>query len=318
MATPTGVLLLNFGGPANLEDVAPFLRSLLGDPAVIGLPWPLRVWLARLIARRRAPIVIERYRAIGGGSPLARSTAEQAAALAGALGEGYLVSFAFRHSPPFATAELERLADAGVREVVALPLYPQWSASTSGSALAEVHAPAHRLGLAIHDVPSFPAAPAFVDAVVARLRAVVEPGDHVIVAAHGLPERAARAGDSYVTEVRATFAALAARLPEHELHLAFQSRLGPVRWTRPYLDEEVRRAGVAGVRSLVVAPVSFVAENLETLYELDIELAEIATAAGIARFRRAATVGCHPAFIALLAELVRGALGEATEKCDVA
>jgi protoporphyrin/coproporphyrin ferrochelatase len=319
VAAPVGVLLLNLGGPAGSDDVAPFLRSLLGDPTVTGLPRPFSLWLARVIAARRAPMVVERYRAIGGGSPLGRLTAAQGAALGERLGERFVVRHAFRHSAPRADAELTALCQVGVREVVAVPLYPQWSASTSGSALAEVRRLVRRHGLELREASSFAAAPGFIDAVAARLAEVMVPGDHVIVAAHGLPERAVRAGDPYVSQVRATVAALATRVPAGTaLHLAFQSRLGPVAWTRPYLDEEVRRLGGAGVRSLVVVPVSFVAENLETLHELDIELADTAAQAGITRFRRAATVGCHPAFVAMLAGLVVDALGRGGEVRNVA
>jgi protoporphyrin/coproporphyrin ferrochelatase len=319
MAAPIGVLLLNLGGPAGPAEVAPFIRSLLGDPTVTGLPWPFSTWLAALIAARRAPAVVERYRAIGGGSPLGPLTAAQGEALAGRLGAGFVVRHAFRHSAPRADAALAALVADGAHEVVAVPLYPQWSASTSGSALDEVRRLAPRHGLAVRETSSFATAPGFVAAVADRLAEAMEPGDHVVVAAHGLPARAVRNGDPYVEEVRATAAALAALLPEGvRLDLAFQSRLGPVEWTRPYLDEEVRRLGAAGVRSLVVVPVSFVAENLETLHELDIELAETARHAGITRFRRAGTVGCHPAFVAMLAELVLSCLGRDREVRDVA
>ena len=319
MSAPIGVLLLNLGGPAGPAEVAPFLRSLLADPAVTGIPRPFSTLLARVIAARRAPLVVERYRAIGGGTPLGRLTAMQAAALGECLGPGFVVRYAFRHSAPRADTELAALHRAGARTVVAAPLYPQWSASTSGSALAEVRRLAPRRGLEVVEIAPFAAAPGFIDAVAARLAEVMSPGDHVVVAAHGLPERAVRAGDPYVGQVRDTVAALAERVPPGTtIGLAFQSRLGPVAWIRPYLDEEVRRLGAAGVRSLVVVPVSFVAENLETLHELDIDLAGIAANAGITGFRRAATVGSHPAFITLLARLVQESLGRHEEVQRVA
>ena len=307
-AHPTGVLLLNLGGPATLADVRGFIASLLGDKEVLTLPAPLRVGLANLIAWRRAPRVRTFYRAIGGGSPIGPLTREQVDALAAALGEGFVVTHAFRHSPPRAARALAELAARGVRRVVVLPLYPQWSGSTTGSGLAEAAHEAAALGLELATVGSYPAAGGYIEALAEHTRPLLEDGCVVIATAHGLPQRTVDRGDPYVADVRATFAALSAALPAGtRCTLAFQSRLGPVEWTRPYLVDEVQRLAREGVTTLVVVPLSFVSENLETLYELDIELRHLATAAGVTSFRRAPVVGCHPAFVATLADLVRRA-----------
>ncbi len=305
---PTGVLLLNLGGPATLADVRGFIASLLGDKEVLTLPAPLRVGLANLIAWRRAPRVRTFYQAIGGGSPIGRLTRDQVDALASALGDGFVVTHAFRHSPPRAARALAELAAAGARRVVVLPLYPQWSGSTTGSGVAEVEREAAGLGLELVKVGSYPAADGFIEALAAHTRPLISDGCVVVATAHGLPQRTVDRGDPYVGDVRATFAALAAALPAGtRCTLAFQSRLGPVEWTRPYLVDEVQRLAREGVTSLVVVPLSFVSENLETLYELDVELAHLAAAAGVTSFRRAPVVGCHPAFVATLADLVRRA-----------
>jgi ferrochelatase len=314
------VLLANLGGPEGPADVAPFIERMLSDPLVMPLPWPLRRLLARLIARRRGPRVVEHYRAIGGASPVRRHTEAQGAALAALLGdEVAAVRTVLRYSEPRAAAVLAELAAAGVREAVALPLYPQFSSTTGGSALAEISAAAARAGIAVTATPSFPAARGWIAALAERTLPHLEPGCHVLLTAHGLPQRIVDRGDPYVAEVRATAAALARALPPGtRTSLAFQSRLGPAEWTRPYLVDEVRRLATEGARSLVVVPLSFVCENLETLYELDIEVAALAAAAGVARYRRAGAVGCHPAFVAGLAELVRGAVAHRFEVADAA
>jgi len=306
-ATAPAVLLANLGGPERPEDVAPFIEALLADPLVVPLPWPLRPLLARLVSRRRGPRVIEHYRAIGGASPVRRHTEAQGAALAALLGdEVSMVRTVLRYSPPRAADVLAEIAAAGVREAVVVPLYPQWSSATGGSALADIAAAAARAGIVVRPIPSFPASSGFIAALAERTLPHLEPGCHVLLTAHGLPQRIVDRGDPYVAEVRATATALERALPRGtRTSLAFQSRLGPAEWTRPYLVDEVGRLAAEGVRSLVVVPLSFVCENLETLYELDIEVAALAAEAGIVRFRRAATVECHPAFIALLAESVR-------------
>jgi ferrochelatase len=314
------VLLANLGGPERPEDVAPFIESLLADPLVVPLPWPLRRLLARVVSRRRAPRVIEHYREIGGASPVRRHTDAQAAALAAALGGTVsAVRTVLRYSPPRAAAVLAELAAAGVREAIVVPLYPQWSSTTGGSALAEIKAAAASAGVAVAATSSFPAARGFIAALAERTLPHLEPGCHVLMTAHGLPQRIVERGDPYVAEVRATATALAAALPPGTAtSLAFQSRLGPAAWTRPYLVDEVPRLAAAGARSLVIVPLSFVCENLETLYELDIEVAALAATAGIGRYRRAETAGCHGSFIDCLARLVRSSLAWRAEVADAA
>jgi ferrochelatase len=185
--------------------------------------------------------------------------------------------------------------------------------------VAEVKALAPGLGLDIVPVSSFPTASGYIGALVEATLPFLAEGCVVLASAHGLPRRIVQAGDPYVGEVRATFAALVSRLPAGtRCSQAFQSRLGPVEWTRPYLIDEVRRLGAEGVKALVVVPLSFVSENLETLYELDIELRGVAIEAGVTSFRRVPTAGCHPAFIATLAEAVRAAGGAAKEETNVA
>ncbi len=302
---PYAAVLLNLGAPEGEENIPAYIRRLLSDSQVLPLPWPLRPLAARLIAGRRAAVVAGHYRAIGGRSPLGAQTRAQAEALRAALGGGVSVRYAFRHSTPRADQVLPGIAETGVRRVVAVPAYPQSARSTTGSALRELACAARRAGVEVRCVPSFPEAPGYIDALADGALALLTPGAHLVVSAHGLPARAARRGVRYLEEVARTSRALARRLPAGVgCSLAFQSRLGPMKWTGPSLEDEVARLAADGVRSLVVAPISFACENLETLYELDIELAAHAARCGITAFARAPVPGCHPAFIREIALLV--------------
>lgn len=306
-----GVLLLNLGGPADRAGVAPFLRSLLADPEVVPAPWPVRPLLATWVAWRRAPHTAAHYDAIG-GSPLGAQTQAQVQALAATLGDRFCVDYAFRHSPPATAAAVAALRARGVQRLIALPLYPQHSWTTTRSALTELRRAAADSKLELAEVFSFPDDGDFVAAWADAIRPLLDPECHVVFSAHGIPQSIVRRGDPYVDEVKRTAQALAAALPaDARWSLAFQSRLGPVEWTRPYLVDEVARLGAAGVRRLVVVPISFVCENLETRYELDIELGELARSAGIASFKRAPTPGVHDAFIRGLARLTREAVQRA-------
>jgi protoporphyrin/coproporphyrin ferrochelatase len=312
VSAPLGVVLFNLGAPGSLEDVPGYIRRLLSDADVMPLPWPVRGLVAALIARARSKDVAEHYRAIGGKSPLCAQTLSQAEALGSALGCGYAVRFAMRHSAPNAFQALSHLASAGVSRVVALAAYPQWTRSTSGSAIRELGRAGRRVGVQVRHAPSFPDAPGYIDALAAAALPLLSAGCHLLVTAHGLPLRAIDGGDPYLGEVSRTFAALQKRLPPGtRCSLAFQSRVGRMAWTGPSLENEVKRLAREGARALVVLPISFVSENLETLYELDIEIAAHARECGVNEFSRVSVPGCQPAFIAELARIVHSTAQEA-------
>jgi ferrochelatase len=325
VAAPIGVVLLNLGGPAREAEIEDFLRSLLSDPDVLPAPWPIRPLLARRIARKRAPRVAEHYRAIGGGSPIETETRAQVEALANELGQDFAVRHAFRHGPPFADTVVDQLANAGVRRVVALPAYPQWSRSTTGSALADLARAISGKDMQMTEVRSYPEGPGYIAALADLTRPLMPDSGHLVFSAHGLPQSMVDRGDPYPHEVGRTVKALTAALgittgadaSKGDSHsLAYQSRMGKVEWTRPYLRDEISRLGKAGVTSLLVVPLSFVCENLETRYELDIEMAKLAKECGITSFRRVATPGCHPEFIQELARLVSEQATAAGWKAD--
>lgn len=302
---PIGVALLNMGGPATVDEIRPFLTRLFSDAVMLPLPAPLRQLLARFIAWRRSPRVAGRYQAIGGGSPVGPQTARQVAALQQRLGDGFAVRHVFRYSDPGPAAVLHQLISKGVTRLVALPAYPQWSSTTSGSSVEHLGRAARRLGVEWLETPPYPVGEGFVNSLAAGIRPLLDGADHLLFTAHGLPRRVVERGDPYVAQVEQTVAALGRQVP-HTVprSLAYQSRLGPVEWVGPHIDDEIRRLAAAGVRRLVAAPVTFACENLETMWDLDREMAELAGQCGILDYRRAPAPGTDPFFIEQLAQLV--------------
>ncbi len=319
-APRTAIVLFNLGGPDGPAAVEPFLRNLFGDPAILRVPGPVRWLLARLIARRRGPVARDIYQQIGGGSPIVANTEAQAAALEAALADGGTVKtfLAMRYWHPRATAAAAAVAAWRPTRLVLLPLYPQFSTTTTASSLAEwqrVAAKAGLGGLPSHAICCYPDEPGFIAEVAQRLRPHLEAARasgrpvRLLLSAHGLPKKIVAAGDPYQWQVEQTAVALKARLGEADLDLVvcYQSRVGPLEWIGPSTESEVRRAGADRV-TLVVAPVAFVSEHSETLVELDRELRHIAETAGVTSYHRVPTVDAGAAFIEGLARLVRESL----------
>jgi ferrochelatase len=319
----TAIVLFNLGAPDRLESVEPFLFNLFNDPAIVNLPAPLRWPVARLIAKRRGPVAREIYRKLGGGSPLLANTETQAraleAALAGSDGGALRCFIAMRHWRPFTEDAARAVAEFAPDRVVLLPLYPQYSTTSTGSSLEAWRRAARKAGLKLptRTICCYPRARGFVDAVAERVRAGLAEASkagkpRVLFSAHGLPKKIVAAGDPYQGQVEQTCAAIVERLaiPDLDWTVCYQSRVGPLEWIGPATDQEIIRAGVEQ-RALVVAPVAFVSEHSETLVELDIEYAHLAKRAGVPAYVRVPTVSTAPGFIASLAELVRAALARA-------
>jgi len=312
------IVLMNLGGPDSLAAVRPFLFNLFNDDAIIALPGLLRSPLAWLIAARRAPLARRIYAEIGGASPLLANTEAQARALEAALGPEHRCFVAMRYWHPLTTETARQVAAWGPDEVVCLPLYPQFSTTTTGSSLAVWRREAQRLGL---DIPTrivccYPTLPGFVESLATLIRPALKGsgsgprGPRLLLSAHGLPKKIVQTGDPYQRQVEATAAAVIAALARLgadewglDWRVCYQSRVGPLEWIGPSVESEIRRAGAEGV-SLVVAPISFVSEHSETLVELDIEYGRLARSCGVPNYRRVATVSVEPVFIAALAELV--------------
>lgn len=325
--TRTAVVLFNLGGPDRPEAVEPFLFNLFSDPAIIRLARPLRWLLAKLISRRRAPVAQAIYREMGGSSPLLPNTETQAAALGEALdakGLGEVrVFIAMRYWHPRASDTARQVAAFAPDRVILLPLYPQYSTTTTASSLKEWQEAAAAAGLAApsHGVCCYPEEPGFIEAVVERLRAVLRsladgPPPRVLFSAHGLPKRIVDQGDPYQWQVEQSVAAVLRRLGEVNLdwQICYQSRVGPLEWIGPSTDSEIEKAARAG-RAIVVVPIAFVSEHSETLVELDIEYRKLAENGGAQAYVRVPTVGTDAAFIAGLAELVVAAAAAGRPVC---
>ena len=325
----TAVVLFNLGGPDSLEAVEPFLFNLFSDPAIILLPRLLRRWVAGRISRQRAPIAQDIYRQIGGKSPIVEQTRAQAVALEEALSDlGKVRVFtAMRHWHPRSDVTAVEVRGFAPDNIVLLPLYPQFSTTTTKSSLIDWYRAAKNSGLLAPRVTStalccYAMAEGFIAAqaeLIAPLlsQAAAEGPVRVLLSAHGLPERIVKRGDPYAWQVEQTAACIAERLalPDLDWRLCYQSRVGPLKWIGPSTDDEIRRAGADGV-ALVVAPIAFVSEHSETLVELDIEYRHLAESSGVPAYHRAPAVACHPAFISALAELTRQALDRAPAQSD--
>lgn len=323
----TAVVLFNLGGPDSLDAVEPFLYNLFSDPAIIGLPSFLRLFIARRISRKRAPIAQEIYRHMGGRSPICEETQKQAIALEKALDDlnEVKVFVAMRHWHPRSNKVANEVKDYNPNNLVLLPLYPQFSTTTTRSSLIEWHREATRTGLVVPNIAistlcCYPIADGLIDAQSKLIAPLVNESAtggpvRLLLSAHGLPERIVKKGDPYVWQVEQTAARIAERLGIEDLDwkLCYQSRVGPMKWTGPATDDEIRRAGTEG-RGLVVAPIAFVSEHSETLVELDIEYRKLAEESGVPSYRRAPAVGCHPAFIGALADLVRKSIKRVSGK----
>jgi len=275
--------------------------------------------LARFIARRRTPLARTIYRHIGGRSPILEETNRQARALEAALQTAELevkAVVAMRYWYPFSDAAAEALQKFKPDRIVLLPLYPQFSTTTSASSFEDWAKAAHqaRLEMPMTRVCCYPENSGFVAALAERVRAKMEnpkPGLNyrLLLSAHGLPKRVVAKGDPYQWQVEQTARALVDQLGIKDLDWAvcYQSRVGPLEWLGPATDAEIRRAGVDG-KGVVVAPIAFVSEHSETLVELDIEYEKLARASSVPDYRRVGTVSADTVFVEGLAGLVRKAL----------
>ena len=328
------IVLFNLGGPDGPEAIKPFLLNLFRDPAILRVPFFVRPLLARVIARARLKPATENYRLLGGKSPLLEMTGDQARAIEAALPELEAKCFvAMRYWHPL-SAETARAVKAWrPDEIVLLPLYPQYSGTTTGSSLTAWRTAAAQAGLVAPTAAlcCYPTDAGFVAATLAILRkahdearAALGPAVplRILFSAHGLPEKIVTGGDPYQYQVERTVAAVLAAWRRNDLDwkICYQSRATPVKWIDPSTDAEIARAGRDGAAVLVV-PIAFVSEHSETLVELDMEYKELAHREGVPGYFRVPTQRCDAGFIGSLAELVRFVRGEGPglhAACDVA
>lgn len=310
------VVVMNLGGPDSLAAVEPFLFNLFSDPAIIALPNPLRWLVAKLIARRRGPLARQIYAKIGNASPLVKNTEMQAAALQAKLGMDCRVFIAMRYWAPRADDAAQAVKHWGADEIVLLPLYPQFSSTTTDSSVKDWQRAAASAGITAptRAVCCYPVESGFISALAAAVAEGIRqwPADQkpprVLLSAHGLPKRIVARGDPYQAHIEQTAEKLreTAGADGLEMVVCYQSRVGPLEWIGPATDAEIRRAGAEG-RGLIVVPIAFVSEHSETLVELDIEYRHLAAASGVPHYVRVPTVGAADSFIAGLAALVTAA-----------
>ncbi len=311
------IILMNLGGPDGPADVRPFLFNLFSDGAIISAPQPFRTLIAALISTTRAKSARANYALMGGGSPLLRETQVQADALTAALAARTLgvearCFIAMRYWKPFVQDAARAAADWGATEAILLPLYPQFSTTTTGSSFKAWSQASKLPASAICCYPSGASfAQAHADAILAAWRKGGEPAaPRVLFSAHGLPQIVVDRGDPYQWQVERTVAEIVKRLPPEWAHrVCYQSRVGPLKWLGPSTVEALDEAAhdKAGV---IVCPVAFVSEHIETLVELDIEYAELAHKSGLPYYLRAPALGAAAGYIDTLAELAACAIAK--------
>jgi len=317
MADKTAVLLLQMGGPDSLPAIEPFLYNLFSDRDIIRIgPAFLQPVIARFIARRRSKKVMEYYRKIGGKSPIRELTEQQGRELETVLGPGYRCFVAMRYSKPDTAEALAAISREGITTVIALSLYPHYSRATVGSSINELERELKKSA----NPPGITYIRQFYDhpAYIAALAEKVERGlagfpewsrVQLVFSAHGLPQSFIDSGDPYLEHIQATVRLTMERFGGISHRLAFQSRAGPVKWLEPSTEATIAELAAAGCRELLMVPLSFVSDHIETLYEIDIQYREEANALGITDFRRTEALNSSPAFISCLAELVRNSAG---------
>jgi protoporphyrin/coproporphyrin ferrochelatase len=314
-----GVLLLNLGGPEQLSDVRPFLFNLFSDPEIIRIPISaFQKPLAWIISTSRFKKSRANYEKIGGGSPLRRITELQARALERQLqaqGEDAKVYIGMRYWHPFTEDAIARIKQDGIEQLVILPLYPQFSISTSGSSFRliekiwkenpQLQPPKYTV------IPDWYKEPGYLRAMSESIAIEIDkcPNPdraHVFFSAHGVPvSYVEEAGDPYQLEIEDCTKLIMQTLGRDNEHsLAYQSKVGPIEWLQPYTEDGIVQLAQQGVTDLVVVPISFVSEHIETLEEIDIEYREIAEAAGIHTFNRVPALDTNPVFIQTLVDLV--------------
>jgi len=321
-----GVVLFQLGGPDSLESVEPFLYNLFCDPDIIEIPLGLllRKPLAKWIASRRAPKAAAHYAEMGGSSPILRLTQRQARALEQALRPQMdaVAVIAMRYWHPLTAEAVRQLEAAAQDELVLLPLYPQYSFATTGSSLNEWKRCYGEGRVPVRVVERFFDHPLYIDALVEKISTSLGHFDparfkesegrertHILFSAHGLPESFLKRGDPYRREVEATVRLVMQRGGWPNTHsLCYQSKVGPQKWLEPSIHQSIHRLADERVEQVLVVPVSFVTEHIETLHEINMETRAEAAALGIRMFRMAPAVGDSLLFISCLADLVLSAL----------
>lgn len=309
----TAILLLQMGGPDSLDAVEPFLLNLFTDRDIIKIgPAFLQPLIARFIVKRRAPRVIENYRQIGGKSPLREMTDAQASSLELSLGPHYRCFVAMRYWHPSTLEALASIRKEGIPRVIALSLYPHYSRATTGSSINELKRVLAAAGVKfeVTYIDRFYDHPLYIQALAEKIEKGVagfpdRSSVELLFSAHSLPQSFIDEGDPYLSHIKETVRLVMEKFEGVSHHLAFQSRAGPVKWLEPSTGDTLKRLAGEGCKNMLMVPLSFVSDHIETLHEIDIEYGSEAKHLGVADFRRSESLNCSKLFIDCLADLVR-------------
>ncbi|WP_020675085.1 ferrochelatase [Geopsychrobacter electrodiphilus] len=318
---PTALILLNMGGPDSLETIEPFLYNLFSDRELIQLPMGalLQKPFAKLISHFRSKKVRESYKYIGGRSPLLAWTRKQAVGIAERLG-GHIQPFVLmRYWQPRAAEVMTQLKKAGIRQAIVLSMYPHYTGATTGSSINDFEQHAEKLypELSYQVIDQWYDWPGYVTALASRVEEgldnfheLMRDDVRILFSAHALPQKFIDRGDPYQQQVETTARLVMERVGNYRWSIAYQSRSGPVKWMTPGTDLELIRLGAEDVKSLLMVPISFVSDHIETLEEIDLQYRMLAEQHGIAHFFRAPSLNDHPDFLEGMAGLVR-------ERCQI-
>lgn len=312
----TAILLINLGGPDSLDAVEPFLYNLFSDPDIMGHNRLILKPLAKLISRRRAPLVKGFYSLIGGKSPIVELTECQGKALEKALSSygRYQVFIAMRYWHPLIGETVQKILTLAPQEIIVLPLYPHYSVTTTGSSLNEFNRAWRKSGpkeIRVSMIKEWYDHPSYIKAMCHSIEKALDSfkldirNAHIVFSAHGIPLKFVEQGDPYAGQIERSVELIKGRLgPEGNYHLCYQSRVGPLKWLGPYTEEVLKGLGKKKVKNVVLVPVSFVSDHLETLYEMDILYKEKAHEYGIPHFYRVPALNDYPLLIEALMEIV--------------
>lgn len=304
------IVLMNMGGPNNLSEVEVFLKNMFNDKRIISAPKPIRKLIATMIVRSRLKPATENYEALGGKSPIVDYTKALVSKVEAAT--GIKTVFAMRYTPPFTCEAMEEIKDA--EKLYAIPLYPHHSTTTTESsydALHEVFAHIVQPDMVV-EIKSYHTNALYNQAIVERIKESLDGKDageyDLIFSAHGLPQKVIDKGDLYVKHIEENVAVASKMLQDAgihfaDVHLAYQSRVGPMTWTKPYLDETLRSIKN---KKVILYPIAFTIDNSETEFELDVEYREVAEELGYESYQVAKAPNDHPLFVEAIKSLVSG------------
>ncbi|MCW8820958.1 MAG: ferrochelatase [Sulfurovum sp.] len=304
------VVLLNMGGPNNLDEVEIFLNNMFNDKRIIGAPKPIRMMIAKLITWQRKEEAKSNYTALGGKSPLVGYTQKLIEKLESNIDAS--IHMVMRYTPPFASQTVGKLKD--VDEIYAIPLYPHYSSTTTLSSMEDFEESIKKQGIKaqVKTLDHYYRHPDYIATTVERIKETLGSDDpdafELVFSAHGLPKKIIEKGDDYQRHIRynvyhARKALQKAGIHFHKTHLAYQSRLGPLEWIRPYLDDKLKSLKK---KKVIIYPIAFTIDNSETEFELDVEYREIAEELGFEEYRVAKAPNDHPSFVKCISNIYEG------------